>query len=100
MITSLNLSDIQSKEHTNKNTFQYDAYRPLVDCILACTAQGRECVSQHALGRGVCIPACTGQGGVSQHALGRDIKYEILKDKVLNPPGDVCPGDVCPGVSA
>ena len=21
-------------------------------------------VSQHALGRGVCIPACTGQGGV------------------------------------
>ena len=36
----------------NKNAFQWDAYRPLVDCIPACT------------GKGVCIPACTRQGGV------------------------------------
>ena len=43
------------------------------------------CVSQHALGMGsVCIPACTGQGGVSQHALGRG--------------KGVCPEGVCPGV--
>ena len=42
-------------------------------------------VSQHALGRwGVCIPACTGQGGVSQHALGRG--------------RCVCPGGWLPGV--
>ena len=46
-----------------RNAFQWDAYRPLVDRILACTAQGGGgSVSQHALGRGVCIPACTGQG--------------------------------------
>ena len=40
-------------KYINKNTFQWDTYRPLVD------------VSQHALGSGMCIPACTGQGGVS-----------------------------------
>ena len=37
-------------------------------------------VSQHALGREVCIPACTGQGGV-------------FRGVFL---GGVCPGDVCP----
>ena len=36
----------------NKNAFQWDTYRPLVDCIPACT------------GKGGCIPAFTGQGGV------------------------------------
>ena len=41
-------------------------------------------VSQHALGRGVCIPACTGQWGVSQHAL----------DRGCLPRGSVCPGGV------
>ena len=35
-------------------------------------------VSQHALGRGVCIPACTGQGGVSQHALARGGVYPSI----------------------
>ena len=34
----------------NKNAFQWDAYRPLVDRILACTAQR----GVSALGRGVC----------------------------------------------
>ena len=39
---------------------------------------------------GVCIPACTGQGGVSQHALGR---WRL--------PRGVCPGvgGICPGGS-
>ena len=42
-------------------------------CIPACTGQG-VCVSQHALGRGVCVyPSMHWAGGVcvSQHALGR-----------------------------
>ena len=34
----------------NKNAFQWDAYRPLVDRIPACTDQG-VCVSQHAMGQ-------------------------------------------------
>ena len=34
----------------NKNAFQWDAYRLLVDRVPACTAQ-EGCVSQHALGR-------------------------------------------------
>ena len=48
----------------NKNAFQWDAYHPLVDRIPACT--GQVGVSQHALDRGVCIPACTGQGVSAQ----------------------------------
>ena len=53
-------------------------------------------VSQHALGRGVCIPACTRQGvypsmhwagGVSQHALGRGVPAQ----------GGVCLGVCLPG---
>ena len=45
----------------NKNAFQWDAYRPLVDHIPACTVQGkvwrclpRGCVSQHAMGQTPC----------------------------------------------
>ena len=59
--------------HQDKYAFQWDAYRPLVDCIPACTVCGGG-VSQHALGRGVCIPACTGQGVcvyTSMHWAGR-----------------------------
>ena len=33
-------------------------------CVYPSMHWARGCVSQHALGRGVCIPACTGQGGV------------------------------------
>ena len=49
---------------SNKNAFQWDAYRPLVDRIPACTVQGGVypsmhwaggCVSQHALGRRGCV---------------------------------------------
>ena len=35
-----------------------------------CHSVHRGCVSQHAMGKGVCIPTCTGAGGVSQHAMG------------------------------
>ena len=55
--------DMRIKVNPNKNAFQCHAYRPLVDHIPACTGRGRcgsrECVSQHALGRGV-----SAQGGV------------------------------------
>ena len=51
----------------NKNAFQWDAYRPVVDRILACTAQGGGCLSGgmsaqgvSPSGPGVCIPACNG----------------------------------------
>ena len=63
------------KVYSNKNAFQWDAYRPLVDRIPARTGQGG-CVSQHALGRGVCV---------SQYALGK---------------GGVCLGVSPQGVSA
>ena len=46
----------------NKNVFQWDAYRPLVDRIPTCTWQeGGDgvCISQHALDRG-CLPRCPG----------------------------------------
>ena len=39
-------------------------------CIPACTGQG---VYPSMHWAGVCIPACTGQGCVSQHALGRGV---------------------------
>ena len=44
------------KETKITNAFQWDAYRPLVDRIPACTAQGGVsgqgvCVSQHAMGQ-------------------------------------------------
>ena len=35
--------------NNDKNAFQWDTYRPLVDCILACTGW-----------EGGCIPACIG----------------------------------------
>ena len=42
-------------------------------CIQACTGQGGVYPSMHWAAR-VCIPACTGQGGcVSHHALGRGV---------------------------
>ena len=59
----------------NKNAFQWDAYRPLVDRIPACTVQAgclpREGLPRgvsarevsawgECLPRGVCIPACNG----------------------------------------
>ena len=56
------------KTESNKNVFQWDAYRLLVDRIPSCTGQGcvypsmhwaGGCVSQHALGKGV-----SAQGGV------------------------------------
>ena len=75
--------------HQDKYAFQWDAYRPLVDCIPACTV----------CGGGGCIPACTGQGVCvypSMHWAGRVSGW-----------GGVCPGGgVCPkgclpgGVSA
>ena len=54
---------------TNKNAFQWDAYRLLVDRIPACTGQGA-----------MCIPACTGWGGVCQGCVCT---------------GGVCPGRLC-----
>ena len=59
----------------NKNAFQWDAYRPLVDRIPACTGQGGG-VSQNALARSECLP-----GGVCLGSV-----YS----------GGVCPGGVCP----
>ena len=51
-----------SLPNSNKNAFQWDAYRPRVDRIPACTAQERSvCRGLSVLGvsaRGVCIPAC------------------------------------------
>ena len=44
----------------NKNAFQWDAYRPLVDRVPASTAQGG------VSAQGGCLP-----GGVSQHAMGQ-----------------------------
>ena len=78
-------------EFLDKNAFQWDAYRPLVDRIPACTAQGvvsaQRGVSDQGLfaqegclpGGGVCpgggcLPGrggvCPG-GAVSQHAMGQ-----------------------------
>ena len=54
--------DLQLKESPNKNAFQWDAYRPLVDRIPACTAQ-----------KGVSTQGVSAQGGVY-------------------PGGGVCPG--------
>ena len=48
-------------------------------CIPACTGQGG------------CIPACTGQGGVSQHALDRGVCLGCVC------PGGCLPGDICLG---
>ena len=67
----------------NKNAFQWDAYRPLVDHIPACTGQ-EGCV---------CIPACTRQGVcVSQHVLGRGVSAQGVSARGLG----VCLGGVCP----
>ena len=74
----------------NKNAFQWDAYRPLVGCIPACTAQGvcvypsmhwaRESVSQNALGRECLARGCLPRGW-----------------GCVYPGGCVCPGGVFPG---
>ena len=47
----------------NKNVFQWDAYRPLVDRIPALDRGEGVHPSMHWAGGG-CIPACIGQGGV------------------------------------
>ena len=47
-------------------------------------------VSQHVLGKGVCIPACTGQGGVC-------LLRGCLVWREVSAQGGVCPGSVCPG---
>ena len=63
------LSKISVKPDNNKNAFRWDAYRPLVDCIPACTAQGG-CLP----GVGVsAVGSASGLGGgvVSQHAMGQ-----------------------------
>ena len=46
-----------------------------VGCVQSTAVAAWGGVSQHALGRGVCIPVCTGQGGVCvcQHALGMGV---------------------------
>ena len=70
------------KSHTvNKNAFQWDAYRPLVDRIPACTVCGGGGIPA-CTGQGACvgIPACNGQGGVY---LG------------VSAQGGVCHGGVC-----
>ena len=60
------------------------------------------CSGLHALGRGGCIPACTGQGVcVSQHALGRECVSQHALGRGLCIPactgqGFVCRGCVCP----
>ena len=52
---------IESNRHGNKNAFQWDEYRPLVDHIPASIAQG-----------GVCPEVMPAQrGSVSQHAMGQ-----------------------------
>ena len=43
-----------------KNAFQWDAYRPLVDRIPACTVQEGSAQGVSASGPGGCIPACNG----------------------------------------
>ena len=64
-------------------------------CIPACTGQGG--VSQHALGRGLYIPACTGQGGVCISAYtGRGcLPRGCLLGGVCLVGGGVCPGRGC-----
>ena len=49
---------------TNKNAFQWDAYRPLVDRIPACTAQEGEYPKMHWVGRGYVYPNMHWAGGV------------------------------------
>ena len=55
---------MEKNESTNKNAFQWDAYRPPVDCIPAWTAQGvseRGCLPRRMSTQGVgCLPG----GGV------------------------------------
>ena len=50
-------------------------------------------VSQHALCMGVCIQACTGQGGVSPGGVcpGRYLPRRVSAQR------GVCPGGICPG---
>ena len=74
----------------NKIAFQWDAYRPLVDHIPACTGRG----GVSAWGGGVCQgDVC--RGGV---CIGGLPGVEVSARGCL--PGGVCPGGVCPAVSA
>ena len=66
----------------DKNAFQWDAYRPLVDRIPACNAQGGGGVCPGGVCPGGCLPGRVCLGGVGPGG------------------GGVCLGGVCPGVSA
>ena len=89
------------KLYLNKNAFQWDVYRPLVDYIPACTTPRGE------VG---CIPACTGQGlsargcvcpevCLPRGCLPRGVSTQgVLPGRCL--PGGCLLGGVCPGVSA
>ena len=69
---------------TNKNAFKWDAYRRLLT------------VSQHALGRGVCIPACTGWGCLPGLCLPwGGLPRVVSALGVSAQGGGVCPGRGC-----
>ena len=56
LMTNLN----HHNQPKNKNAFQWDAYRPLVDRITACTGQGGV-----SAGGGVCLPGGCLPGGLN-----------------------------------
>ena len=56
---------------SNKNAFQWDAYRPLVDHIPECTAWGCTCQGVVPAQGGVPAQGVYLPGGVSQHAMGQ-----------------------------
>ena len=66
----------------NKNAFQSDAYRPLVDHIPACTGQGAMYPSMHWVGGVYQVGGCLFPGGCL-----------VLGDGAWSQ-GGVCPGDV------
>ena len=74
----------------DKNAFQCDAYRPLVDRIPACTAQG-ECLPRGCLPRGVSAWGCLPGGCLPGWCLPRGTGCL---------PGGCLPGGICWGMSA
>ena len=62
--------DLQLKESPNKNAFQWDAYRPLVDRIPACTAQEGVSTQGVSVQGGGGVGVCPGEGEY-QHAMGQ-----------------------------
>ena len=93
----------QTKEKATVNIMKQECIP--VGCVLS-TAVAAGGVSQYALGRGLCIPACTGQGGglypsmhwevgwVSQHALGRGVYPSMHLEGGCLPKGCL-PGGGC-----